>query len=339
MKRFLVLIMLVFVIGISSCERIPEPDLKKSDVVKIKGKLYHKSDTSKKVDGTVGEFYSNDKLKSITEYSNGIKDGAKKIYSIEGDLRLHFVYDSGRVQSVEQEKKTDSIEYYDNGLPYKITYYKRGKKRKFEEFYKNGFKKELKKWSVKEEMTDHILYYEDGNIKAERRFSDEGKLQYIMQNYKNNKPALRHDVAVNKEKTKRAYALDAWYKNGEKAYHFESPKRESMDLHHWSDFYDPEKILEYAIYIEGGIGFANYPDGSKRLKAFYKGEYQIKDEDGDPKLNISAVEWDEKGFISDLSIYENKIYKSYGLSYIPTEEYKKLSKLLNSKGYVIITSP
>jgi len=345
MKRFLVLITLTFVIGVSACNRIPEPDLKKSDVVEIKGKLYHKSDTSKPVNGTVGEFHSNNELKSITEYSNGVKNGAKKIYSLEGDLRLHFVYDSGRVQSVEQEKKTDSIEYYDNGLPYKITYYKRGKKRKFEEYYKNGYKKEVKKWSVKENVVKRIMYFEDGNIQAMDEYSDDGKLKFVMQNYENNKPYFRHKVAMNKEDKKRAYALDGWYKNGEKAYHFESPKNESMRLYPNTNFYDAREIIDDAFHIENGKGFSNYPDGSKEVKAFFKGEYRIKAEDGTPivfggvvadeydEVNISTVKWGENGIIRRVQVYETHkklIDNHFGGGY------KKLKNLLNNKGYVKI---
>jgi antitoxin component YwqK of YwqJK toxin-antitoxin module len=143
------------------------------------------------LDGPKKEFYPNNKIHRITEYSAGLQNGSQKTYGNTGKLELDISFKNG--------KKHGAWNYYfDSGLEAKIENWSEGEKNgEFkeldekgliltQEFYKKNIPIEKHIQNYPDGKSKHITIFDKkGNIIEETSFDESGVKTEIIKNKKN----------------------------------------------------------------------------------------------------------------------------------------------------------
>ena len=145
--------------------------------------FYHKNGNKKRLayfkeDIPVAEsitYYEDETLKQIKAYdSNGIASGTWETYYQNGEIKSSGDYEGdekrGSWEYYNNSGSLESTEYFNQyGNLEDIKYYDSGKLIRWEKGYPNGFQHIVQ---VKEDdLTSHIVYYENGKIQEEGKYS------------------------------------------------------------------------------------------------------------------------------------------------------------------------
>ena len=143
------------------------------------------------LDGLKKEFYPNNKIHRIAEYTTGLQNGSQKTYSNKGKLESELSFKNG--------KKHGAWHYYfDSGLKAKLENWSEGLKNgEFkeldekgliltQEFYKNNIPIEKHIQNYPDGKPKHITIFDKkGNIIEETSFDESGVKTEIIKNKKN----------------------------------------------------------------------------------------------------------------------------------------------------------
>jgi antitoxin component YwqK of YwqJK toxin-antitoxin module len=236
---------------------------------------------NKQFDSLYSEFYESGKMKVLTHYHQGIKNGlyeewhengknkeqgtyvndkkngVYKIWYSNGNLQSETNYKNDKLNGIETQK-------YENGKLTSVIIYSEGKRSgSAKYFYPNGNKKIEANYRNDQEIGTHKLYYEDGTNKAIYNFATpEGLLEGFW--LPNGIKTISEGNGVQEgfdtlRKVYFSYAYNEGKKNGKATLKYENNQvKETGDfldnLRHgiWF-YYDTEGILKHKIEYHKGL--------------------------------------------------------------------------------------